>query len=74
MDEFVGVLVNENKSFITTEIVSQFQLAILKLQQRLNEPIEKKFYHFKTIKSHILPLTNVCFNKLGLRFDIFGYC
>lgn len=27
----------------------------------------KKFYIFKTLKSHVLPLTNVCFDKSGMR-------
>uniref|UniRef100_A0A182UG24 WD repeat-containing protein 55 homolog n=1 Tax=Anopheles melas TaxID=34690 RepID=A0A182UG24_9DIPT len=36
-----------------------------KLQKKLKEPVKTKFYLFKTLQTHILPLTNVCFDKSG---------
>ncbi|XP_037944637.1 dynein assembly factor with WDR repeat domains 1 isoform X1 [Teleopsis dalmanni] len=41
--------------------------AVKKLQRRLREPMDKKFYLHKSITSHILPLTNVSFDRTGER-------
>lgn len=46
---------------------SALKQAIGKLQNKLREPIKKKFYLHKSYNSHILPLTNVCFDRSGER-------
>ena len=35
------------------------------LQQKLAQPQAKQFYLFKVLRAHILPLTNMAFNKSG---------
>ena len=40
-------------------------LTISELQQKLSQSHDKKFYLFKVLRAHILPLTNVAFNKSG---------
>lgn len=37
----------------------------LELQQKLGQFREKDFHLFKVLRAHILPLTNVAFNKSG---------
>ncbi len=37
------------------------------LQLKVSQPLDKKFYLFKVLRAHILPLTNVAFNKSGSR-------
>lgn len=39
----------------------------LELKEKLSQPFEKNFYSFKVLRAHILPLTNVAFNKSGSR-------
>lgn len=69
--------VAQNEPLLTTDVLPEFALALEKLQNKLKEPVKKKFYHFKTLKSHILPLTNVAFDRAGTRWvpsiaSIFG--
>ena len=44
---------------------SNICLSTSELQQKLGQSREKKFYLFKVLRAHILPLTNVAFNKSG---------
>lgn len=41
--------------------------AIAKLQRKLQEPTKKKFYLHTRLDTHILPLTNVAFDRSGER-------
>ena len=47
--------------------LAALKLAIIKLQRKLSEPIKKKFYLHKCLRSHLLPLTNVAFDRSGER-------
>ena len=42
---------------------------LLELQQKLGQSEAKHFYLFKVLRAHILPLTNVAFNKSGSRYE-----
>lgn len=57
----------KKEPLISKEVLPEFAEALKRLQSKLKEPILKKFYHFKTLKSHILPLTNVAFDKVGTK-------
>ncbi|KMZ06627.1 dynein assembly factor with WDR repeat domains 1 isoform X1 [Drosophila simulans] len=46
---------------------SALKQALEKLQKKLREPVKKKFYLHKCHNSHILPLTNVSFDRSGER-------
>jgi len=59
---------SQNEPLITQENYPEFLDILKKLQNKLKEPIKKKFYLYKTLQKHILPLTNVCFDKKGKRF------
>lgn len=59
-----------SEPLIAEEIVPDLIVALERLQLRLREPVKKKFYHFKTLKTHILPLTNVVFDKAGTRYVV----
>ncbi len=43
------------------------------LQAKLAQSSEKSFYLFKVLRAHILPLTNVAFNKSGSAFITGSY-
>lgn len=56
-----------SKASSSQDMFSALKQAIFKLQAKLHEPIKKKFYLHKSYTSHILPLTNVCFDRSGER-------
>lgn len=58
----------DKEPLLYEEIFPEFVGALERLQLRLLEPVKKKFYHYKTLKTHILPLTNVAFDKSGSRY------
>lgn len=67
-------LVKQRSEQLTKLIFSEICITLLhchdhitlkELQQKLSQPLEKKFYSIKVLRAHILPLTNVAFNKSG---------
>lgn len=56
-----------NESLLMEEYLPEMTTALEKLQRKLKQPVKNKFYHFKSLKTNILPLTNVAFNKEGNR-------
>jgi dynein assembly factor with WDR repeat domains 1 len=58
---------------ITPAREGQVKKLVLKLQQKLKQENEHRFYLFKVLRAHILPLTNVAFNKSGSRFITGSY-
>lgn len=52
---------------LTPECIPKLEESLIKLQNKLREPTKTNFYHFKTLKDHLLPLTNVTFDKSGSR-------
>lgn len=76
-EEEKDIVLNSNKNIFSTSTFKTCQnlntltavkLAIIKLQRKLCEPIKKKFYLHKCLRSHLLPLTNVAFDRSGERF------
>lgn len=55
----------EQEPLLTEEVLPEFKEALGRIQMKLNEPVKKKFYYFKTLRTHLLPLTNVAFDKNG---------
>lgn len=56
-----------NETLLTDEYLPEVRITLDKLQKKLKQPVKNKFYHFKSLKTNILPLTNVAFNKEGNR-------
>lgn len=56
-----------NETLLTEEYLPEVRITLDKLQKKLKQPVKNKFYHFKSLKTNILPLTNVAFNKEGNR-------
>lgn len=56
-----------NEVLLCEEYLPELEISLRKLQKRLHLPVKSKFYHFKTLKSNLFPLTNVAFNKEGSR-------
>lgn len=61
-------------ALVITVYLFIFDLNFSELQQKVSQPVDKQFYLFKVIKSHILPLTNVAFNKSGSWWVWFHSC
>lgn len=47
--------------------MGDLQAALARLLAKLRQPLDKTFYHYRTMRTHILPLTNVAFDKSGAR-------
>ncbi|KAF5907861.1 dynein assembly factor with WDR repeat domains 1 [Clarias magur] len=58
---------------ITDSRTDQVKVLIKRLQDKLSQPDERNFYLFKALRAHILPLTNVAFNKSGSSFITGSY-
>lgn len=69
IDHYARELCNNNAAILSEEYLPELKIALKKLQKKLQTPIKNKFYHFKSLKTNILPLTNVAFNKDGSRYD-----
>ncbi|EMP40321.1 WD repeat-containing protein 69 [Chelonia mydas] len=72
----VGTLVEEIRKaepLITASRKEQVIHLILRLQEKLGQQEDHKFYLFKVLRAHILPLTNVAFNKSGSCFITGSY-
>lgn len=54
-------------------LIVEYHPCVLELQQKLSQSCEKNFYLFKVLRAHILPLTNVAFNKSGSNFITGSY-
>ncbi|XP_055378789.1 dynein assembly factor with WDR repeat domains 1 isoform X1 [Condylostylus longicornis] len=52
-----------NDDIITSDLYIPLRNALDKIQKKLREPTKIKFYLHKTIQSHILPLTNINFDR-----------
>ena len=48
-------------------IFVQVRKLVQRLQEKLAQTQDSTFYLFKVLRAHILPLTNVAFNKSGSR-------
>lgn len=82
--DLLDLKANSNTEAILQEIISreplvtparsdQVRKLIEKLQQKLGQSDDKHFYLFKVLRAHILPLTNVAFNKSGSSFITGSY-
>uniref|UniRef100_A0A671K9V0 Dynein assembly factor with WD repeat domains 1 n=1 Tax=Sinocyclocheilus anshuiensis TaxID=1608454 RepID=A0A671K9V0_9TELE len=58
---------------ITSSCVEQVKVLICKLQEKVSQKDDRKFYLFRALQAHILPLTNVAFNKSGSSFITGSY-
>ncbi|GBP12361.1 Dynein assembly factor with WDR repeat domains 1 [Eumeta japonica] len=54
---------------ITNEVRGQLEQCVVALKKRIEHegPSGKRFYIYKTLHTHVLPLTNVAFDKSGKR-------
>ncbi|XP_017790200.1 PREDICTED: dynein assembly factor with WDR repeat domains 1-like [Habropoda laboriosa] len=52
---------------ITENVMEQLVETLQKLQAKVCDTNTKRYYKYKTLHTHLLPLTNVAFDKLGKR-------
>lgn len=62
-----------NEDLLSEEYLPELKISVQKLQKKLHIPVKNKFYHFKSLKTNLLPLTNVAFNKEGSRYSTFDH-
>uniref|UniRef100_A0A3Q1DEQ5 Dynein assembly factor with WDR repeat domains 1 n=1 Tax=Amphiprion ocellaris TaxID=80972 RepID=A0A3Q1DEQ5_AMPOC len=71
-DELV-VEIRQSEPLITESRAEQVKHLVLRLQQKQGQQNHHRFCFFKELKAHILPLTNVAFDKSGSRFITGSY-
>uniref|UniRef100_A0A8C9TEH5 Dynein assembly factor with WD repeat domains 1 n=1 Tax=Scleropages formosus TaxID=113540 RepID=A0A8C9TEH5_SCLFO len=71
--EKLVAVIRETEPLITESRTAQLKQLICRLQEKLSQQDDGRFYLFKTLQAHILPLTNVAFNKSGSRFITGSY-
>lgn len=54
---------------ITESVMEQLVETLQKLQAKVCETNAKRYYKYKTLQTHLLPLTNIAFDKLGKRYS-----
>lgn len=59
-----------NEDLLSEEYQPEIKTSLQKLQKKLHIPVKNKFYHFKSLKTNLLPLTNVAFDKEGSRYEV----
>ena len=52
---------------------SYFSDLITKLQTNLTEEVDHKFHLVRVVKAHLLPITNIAFNKTASKFATGSY-
>lgn len=67
LDIVLRQLINQEPYLLTKDVIPQVRELLEKMQTKLKEPIKNKFYLYKTLQTHILPLTNVDFDRSGQR-------
>ncbi|KAJ6669341.1 hypothetical protein lerEdw1_008150 [Lerista edwardsae] len=65
--------IRKAEPLITASRKDQVVNLVLRLQEKLGQQVDHKFYLFKVLRAHILPLTNVAFNKSGSCFITGSY-
>uniref|UniRef100_A0A7N8YEU6 Dynein assembly factor with WD repeat domains 1 n=1 Tax=Mastacembelus armatus TaxID=205130 RepID=A0A7N8YEU6_9TELE len=71
-DELVAEI-RQSEPLITESRADQVKQLIFRLQQKQGQQDHHRFCFFKELKAHILPLTNVAFDKSGSRFITGSY-
>lgn len=54
---------------ITESVMEQLVETLQKLQAKVCDTNPKRYYKYKTLQTHLLPLTNIAFDKLGKRYS-----
>ncbi|CAC5413209.1 DAW1 [Mytilus coruscus] len=65
--------ISRKEPLITASKADQVRKLIQRLQEKLAQKDDHHFYLFKVLRAHILPLTNVGFNKSGSSFITGSY-
>lgn len=54
---------------ITESVMDQLVETLQKLQSKVCDTNTKRYYKYKTLQTHLLPVTNIAFDKLGKRYS-----
>jgi dynein assembly factor with WDR repeat domains 1 len=58
----------EDEPLVTPNVIPQLAESLAKLQTKISDANNHRFHKYKTLKTHLLPLTNVAFDKKGKRY------
>ncbi|XP_058810322.1 dynein assembly factor with WDR repeat domains 1-like isoform X3 [Phymastichus coffea] len=59
--------IKATEPIITDGVMEQLIDTLQRLQTKVSDEEIKQFYKYKTLKTHLLPITNISFDKLGKR-------
>jgi len=71
--ESVAEQIIENERLLSSNKLKMITDMIEKIQSKLREETDHKFHLVRNIKAHLLPITNVAFNKLASKFATASY-
>lgn len=60
--------IKASEPVITDSVMDQLIETLEKLQSKVCDNGVKRYYKYKTLQTHLLPLTNIAFDKLGKRY------
>ena len=60
--------IKNSEPVITESVMDQLEETLQKLQAKVCDTGVKRYYKYKTLQTHLLPLTNIAFDKLGKRY------
>lgn len=62
-----------SEPLLTEDVKDQLEQCLDVLKKRIEHegPTGKRFYIYKTLQTHVLPLTNVSFDKNGQRYILY---
>ena len=64
--------IKASEPVITDGVMEQLVETLQRLQAKVCDAGDvKRFYKYKTLKTHLLPITNIAFDKLGKRYSRF---
>jgi CMP-2-keto-3-deoxyoctulosonic acid synthetase len=64
----LAVSIAADEPLITTNVIPQLAESLAKLQTKISDANNHRFQKYKTLKTHLLPLTNIAFDKKGKRY------
>lgn len=64
----LAVTIAADEPLVTAGVIPQLIESLSKLQTKISDASNHQFYKTKTLKTHLLPLTNVAFDKRGKRY------
>lgn len=63
--------IHKENMLLSSDVQAELEEILQRLKDRCSETVTQKYYKYKALRSHVLPITNVAFDKYGERYDCF---